>query len=263
MPYDPKTGQYTPEDASVSKRLNGLLSKDNPYMQQAATQGLQAANRRGLLNSSMAVQASQAARIGAALPIAQQEAGQAHESNLQGTQLQTQQVMQGKQFEHEAGMQGTDIASREHMQSEDIAAQRELQAAQTAAEKERLGMQLTSQEKLALQDLNAAKERQQTDIQNQQWLAQFDADTRGKLQALDIAAQERIANLNVKASERADASRLAADFEDAYTALLATIMNNPEIPADVRQQYMDHAAEIRDSNYGLIEQMYGVSLQWQ
>ncbi len=59
----------------VENRLTGLLAKDNPYMQRAETKGLQFANNRGLLNSSVAAQASQAAAIDAALPIAQQDAG--------------------------------------------------------------------------------------------------------------------------------------------------------------------------------------------
>src|SRR5690606_16056061 len=130
-----------------SKRLTGLLGKDNPYMQQAATVGRQAANRRGLLNSTMGVQAVESARISAALPIASQEASQAHATNLQGRDIASRERMQGRQFEHETGIQTRDIESRERMQGRDIEAQRQrlelelgsrasLQAAEAAAEKE-------------------------------------------------------------------------------------------------------------------------------
>lgn len=72
-PFSPKTGAVT-GDQTVEGRMTGLLAKDNPYMQQAETRGLQGANSRGLLNSSMAVGAVEAERIAAAMPIAQQDA---------------------------------------------------------------------------------------------------------------------------------------------------------------------------------------------
>ena len=59
---------------TVAGQMDSLLSKDNPYMKRAESKGLQVANSRGLLNSSIAAEASQAAAIDAALPIAQQDA---------------------------------------------------------------------------------------------------------------------------------------------------------------------------------------------
>lgn len=218
MAYDPATGQWKDEDTSVEKRLNELTSKDSDYMRQASTQGFQMANRRGLLNSSMAIGAAQAARLDRALPIAQQEAGQTHERQQLGRQLQSSDIQQQR-----------DIGARERMQQTDIEAQREAQQREIQAARERLERELTSRE---------------------------------GMQQIDIAAQERIARMNVGASERADASRMATQFELAYTGLLESIMANPNIPADVRQEYMNHAARIRDSNLALVEQMYGIDLQW-
>lgn len=68
------TTQNVGDQSLVSNQVQGLLSKSNPYMKQAETQGLKLANRRGLLNSSMAVGAVEGERIKAALPIAQQDA---------------------------------------------------------------------------------------------------------------------------------------------------------------------------------------------
>ena len=58
----------------TSATLNKLISQDNPYMQLARTGASQTAASRGLLNSSMAAGAGEAAAIGAALPIAQSDA---------------------------------------------------------------------------------------------------------------------------------------------------------------------------------------------
>lgn len=86
MGYD-KQGNWSPEDASVDTQVVGLLGKDNPYMKQARTQGLQTANARGFLNSSIAAGASQDAAIKAALPIAQQNAQQISQNNQQQADL--------------------------------------------------------------------------------------------------------------------------------------------------------------------------------
>lgn len=76
---------YVQPDQLVSNQLNGLLSANSPYMNQARLSGLNSAAGRGLLNSSIAAGNSQAAAIQAGLPIAQQDASTY--SNLQNTNL--------------------------------------------------------------------------------------------------------------------------------------------------------------------------------
>lgn len=58
-------------DQTVSGQINKTIAQDSPLMQLARTQGLQQANSRGLLNSSMAVGSAQDAVYKNALPIAQ------------------------------------------------------------------------------------------------------------------------------------------------------------------------------------------------
>lgn len=58
----------------ISNQVKGLIQQDSPLMQQAATLAKQSANKSGLLNSSMAIQAGQNAVIGQALPMAQHQA---------------------------------------------------------------------------------------------------------------------------------------------------------------------------------------------
>lgn len=81
------TGQWQFEDASVGRQLTGLLSKNNPLMQQARTGARQTANKRGLMNSSMALQAGEQAARNVALPIAQQQAQQIHQNNQRATDI--------------------------------------------------------------------------------------------------------------------------------------------------------------------------------
>ncbi|QUT04063.1 hypothetical protein KFK14_12990 [Sphingobium phenoxybenzoativorans] len=61
--------------------MAGLTSTDSPLMRNARASGLAQANRRGLVNSSIAGQASETAALAAATPIASQEAAQAATAN--------------------------------------------------------------------------------------------------------------------------------------------------------------------------------------
>lgn len=73
--YGEKATGFTPSSgSSVEDRLSGLLSSSSDYLKRAEGKAKTYANRRGLLNSSMAAGAGAAAAIDAALPIAQQDA---------------------------------------------------------------------------------------------------------------------------------------------------------------------------------------------
>ncbi len=75
---------FVPEDASVTTQLEKVTNTNSPLFTQARTRAAQVANRRGLLNSSLGVQAGEAAVFDVALPIASQQAAQIQQSNIQG-----------------------------------------------------------------------------------------------------------------------------------------------------------------------------------
>lgn len=232
--YDPETGVYTESNEGVAGRMTDLLSKDNAYMKQATTAGMKAANRRGLLNSSMAVGAIEDSRIKAAMPIASQEASQAHQTNLTGRSLQMQDVtskrdteasmarlqqeiesregisaadrasregIAGRDIESREGMQRTDIESREGMQQSDIESRQSMQLADIAAAKERLGMQLTQEERLALEQISSRENIAGMEISaaEQRQLADI-AATKERL-GMQLTQQERLALEEIQSRE--------------------------------------------------------------
>lgn len=77
--YDPSTATASnwnvDQNQLVQNQVQGIIAKDSPLMQQAATTAKQGMAQRGLLNSSMAVGAGQNAVIASAMPMAQQDAG--------------------------------------------------------------------------------------------------------------------------------------------------------------------------------------------
>jgi hypothetical protein len=72
--YQSETRQVDPATQTVQGQVNSILAKDSPLMQRARTLATQQMAQRGLVNSSMAVGAGQAAMVDRALPMAQQDA---------------------------------------------------------------------------------------------------------------------------------------------------------------------------------------------
>lgn len=73
---DPSKWSMTP-DQTVQGQLANIMDPNSPIIQQARTQGLQLANDRGLLNSSMAEGEAMNSAYAAAMPIAQADAATA------------------------------------------------------------------------------------------------------------------------------------------------------------------------------------------
>lgn len=110
---DASTALATP--TTTSQALTGILNKGGALMQQAATAGNQSAAQRGLLNSSMGVQAAQSSVLSAATPIAQADAQaltQTSQFNAQNTNAQNQ-FNAGQQ--NEALFKALDVNSREQL----------------------------------------------------------------------------------------------------------------------------------------------------
>jgi hypothetical protein len=96
---DPAKWNITP-DQTVSGQLDSVMKKDSPLMQQARTTGLQQANDRGLLNSSMAIGAAQDSVIRNALPIATSDANANLGANRLNTETANQFSVNNAQYEN-------------------------------------------------------------------------------------------------------------------------------------------------------------------
>ena len=134
VPVKPVTGgqvNYTPpqvtqvKDAAQSGQvvqgyLNNLLSLDSSYMRNATAQGLAVAGSRGLLNSSLAAGAAQAANINAAMPILSET------MNLNNQR--EQQAYQGEQNQFDRNLSAEQLAAQQKFQGIENNADRSLQS---------------------------------------------------------------------------------------------------------------------------------------
>lgn len=95
--------QVTPQQTS-QYQLYQMLDSNSPLMQQAAMMGNQRANARGLLNSSMASQAAQAAMIDRATPFAQQDAQTYFQNSQANADRLQQEYMANLNYQNQRGL---------------------------------------------------------------------------------------------------------------------------------------------------------------
>jgi hypothetical protein len=82
------------------------------------------------------------------------------------------------------------------------------------------------------------------------------------LTQMGIAGQKNIATMNVAAGDRQNLAAAQASVEQSYSNLYNSIMSNTALSAAQRTAQLTHINAIRDSNYGLIEQIYSTDLDW-
>lgn len=210
------------QDASVQNRLSGVLSAGSPLLTQARTGAAQAANARGLLNSSIAVGAGEEAALRVALPIASQDASQIHAENLAGQSFRYTGALQGSQIAANAALQDGSIASQERLSAAAIVANAALQT-----------LDATSRERI-----NA------NDIIGRQRL------------------QDSLAATNVTASDRNNAQTALLTAQGNYANTIASLNSNAQMPSAERAAQMESAFQFLRASQNVIEQLYSIRVDW-
>jgi hypothetical protein len=237
---------------SVTAQFNKITAQGGPLMDMAAQTGLNSANKRGLLNSSMAVGASQAEAYRAALPLAQQEAQTAAARNTQQRDIEAQasrQTTAGQQALEQIGAQGgvakelaglnnvaemsrlqTQLSSAESQQGKEIAAQMERLQADAAGQMSRLQAQLAGADAQQAKEIQAQMDRLRvsTDAdmahlneQGRQALAQIGAQGQVQTDLATINNQAELTRLqtSLASSESQQGKAIAAEMERLKTQL--------------------------------------------
>lgn len=109
------------ETDTVQGQLGGLLEQENPLMQRAYYKGLDHANARGLVDSSMGSEAAQAAMMDAALPIAQQDASTYYDQGKTNQGYTNQFKLNDRQYLQNAEQNALD---RQHQLGSSMAVER-------------------------------------------------------------------------------------------------------------------------------------------
>lgn len=240
----PQTGNVT-GDMLVEERLARLLKAGTPLMDQAAARAQQAANARGMSNSSLAAQAGQEAVVGAALPIAQQDANTYYNQQAQNLGYTNQFQLADKNMLGQGDLQGRQLDNQLTISREGNATQ--LQGAQLQASATRGAAQLAatvdreriaSSERLATMDLNSRAGEAEL---NRAWQA-----TQNQL---GREANTALANLNISAQERAQLAGLQQNTLVNFNQQIASIFNSTMSPEDKNRYYQNILATYTGSPY--------------
>jgi len=134
----PAVARAVTEPETVSGQLNQLLSADSTYLQSARNRGMEQANQRGLINSSLAAGTAERAAIDAAMPIAAQDAttnataGQSAQNanqdlGLTGYKSILDSAQQSENFDYRTRENQQNIAANTQLQDDRLKSQATLQ----------------------------------------------------------------------------------------------------------------------------------------
>jgi hypothetical protein len=142
----------------VQNQMTGLMNRGGAYMRNAAQRGLETANRRGLLNSSIASGSAERSSLEAAMPIAQADA-----STYGRTQAENMEAL------NRGLMQERDIMNQQTLEGQRQAGQGISAGIQAQLAREGMALDLQRQR----ENLAFSGEQQGLDRSQQQWMAQF------------------------------------------------------------------------------------------
>jgi hypothetical protein len=245
----------------VQNQMRGLMNRGGAYMQNAAQRGMETANRRGLLNSSIAAGSAERSSLEAAMPIAQADAaaygrtqsenmGALNQGLMQERDILNQQTLEGQRQAGAgvaAGLQAQ--IAREGMQLE-LQRQRE----NLAFQGEQSGLDRFQQQHLAQFGLGADLTRNQqmfgfdmNRMQTQMGLQDF-YDSRAGQRDMNNQMQlaEFGAGLNVM-------NRFYGNFADDFFI-------NPEVYADpaIRDAVLGFGTQFRPRFMTTMNRFYGI-----
>jgi len=190
------------ESKGVAGRVNSIISSGSPLMETARTSAAQNSARRGLMNSSIGVQAGEQAVIETATPIANADANLSQQQNLTNQSARNTANIQNANNAIQSGAQGRTLME------------------QARIEDTRLG------QNQAQFDVSSGLERDRL-TQNQ---SQFEAQ-----QGLTM----QLAELEAKFKNEIQSS---ANISQAWSTLqqgIAQIQNNPELSPEAKQTMIE------------------------
>ena len=217
---------------TVAGQLNDLLNQDSTYMQSAKANAMAQANSRGLLNSSMAVGASQKAAIDSSLPIAQADANINANAGQEAQQAGHQAQLTGYQGEVNAGLQT--------LQSDE--------ARKTAAA-QGLIQTTTNQQNI---DANVK-------LQQQAKLADFTLQTQLKQMGLDLDYAK------LDADQRKEMTNILGPMSQQLMSEKQKIMAIPDsqMGRDTKLNWINQLDSDFQRQYNIVAAVSGVQLTWQ
>jgi hypothetical protein len=153
-----------PAEATVEGRTNRLLQSNSPLMQRAEAQAMQRANQRGLLNSSMAIEAGQAAVMDKALQITQPDAATYAQFAQNRQQTDQSAALNNQIAAHELNREKARGRIQSALTTQEQGGQVELQRIQDNAQMRRVEIDNQWKKEINIDNLDAADRQALMDV---------------------------------------------------------------------------------------------------
>ncbi len=241
------------EDDDVAAQVAEITSKGTPVMRQARSAGMRQANSRGMLNSTMAIQAAEDSAYRVAVPIASQNAAQRATRNQirldAGYQSERQETDIAAQLERMRTQAGFDREGR----AENFGYQTQLNAQQIGAEMERLTTQLTHATASQATEIRARMSELQANIAGQSQLSAQNFGQQGQLNQAGYAAESALSRQNFGQQGQLNQAGYAAERQNLQLQLAnANAQQATEIRArmDMLDQEWANRGELSTQEFG-------------
>ena len=266
------TGSYTPatvtgvdynvaNNQTTQGQLKGLIDAESPLLQQAENRALRQMHDRGLLNSSIAQQAGQAALYDYAVPIAQADAN--IYANAAAMNVETANTMAlanqaaknralefGQAMQQEGGL--ANMAALNNASEFNLGLKQDFykflisegidMSKFNATQKQEVNMQ-------AAQEANTLT-RQLIDNAFDARIASADAQTKLSLQQIDATTRTTLATLESNYKQLMQSTSSASDLYQQSLANIANYSDNPDLSAAALDAAIDR--EVQSLRTGLI-----------
>lgn len=235
--YEAERIDIKPEN-TVEGRVQGIIDRNPKNVQSEVTRAKQAAGRKGLLNTSMAVGDAERARIDTATPIAMQDSSQFLQKDM------SNQAASNRANEFTAG------------------------EANVAAQQERHGQQqLENIHTQTLADIKKSHSQAKTDRANERFSAGIAEDVATAkaeqdviMENLDAANAEKLTRVQGEYNERIQASTSAANIYSAHSSNITEILNNPKIKVNQKQQLIAQETQLMENAFAVQDSISSIDL---
>ena len=238
-----------PATMTVQGQLAGLISSGSPLLVQAQTRAAQEANRRGLLNSSIAVGAGESALYDAAMPIAQADADTHRAFGLTNAELRQQSEL-------------ANVGAKNQMSQFNVG-EANTTGRFNVSEAGQTGRFNADAANAAARQL--AEQQQQVNVQNaqlQQQAGLANAENQNKLLLQQMDAQTRVEMTNIEANYRTlmQASESASSLYSQTLKNISDIMGNKDLDAAAKNAAIARQQELLQNGMNLIGSMNNLGI---
>jgi hypothetical protein len=244
------TTQWTPgANATVQGQIADITTSGNPLMVRAETRAKQQANDRGMLNSSMAIGAGQAAVYDAALPIAQQDAGTFARAGEFNANAANATSLNNAQFTNQSRQFNTGAANDALTQQRTAGVQGQMQRSE-----------LDSAERRQTQQIEAQTGMQRYDLEMKKLMSEADNATRIELQRMDSTTRASLAEIESKFKVQMQTSESMSRSYQQLTDGITRIMLDPEMDGNARQEAINNLTALYNNTLQMQSRLTGLNL---